>query len=109
MNETKITAGHNDLGTLANDARSLITASTDVASQKLGDARQRVVETVEIAKEAAGHVRDQTVNYAKVTDKAVRQHPYQAMSIAVGVGALVGYLVARRSSRNDNRIAECGD
>ena len=58
MNETKITAGHNDLGTLAKDARSLLTATTDVATEKFGDVRQRVVETVESAKEAAGRVRN---------------------------------------------------
>src|SRR5512140_2244308 len=98
MNETRITAGHNDLGTLAKDARSLLSATTDVASQKFGEARQRVVETVESAKETAGRVRDQAVDYAKATDEAVRQHPYQAMGIAFGVGAILGYLVSRRGS-----------
>jgi ElaB/YqjD/DUF883 family membrane-anchored ribosome-binding protein len=97
------------MSTLAKDARSLISATTDVASQKFGEARQRVVETVESAKETAARFRDQTVDYAKATDEAVRQHPYRAMGIAVGVGALVGYLVPRRCSRNDNRMAECSD
>ena len=109
MNATQKKTGQNDMSTLANDARSLITATTDVASQKLGEARQRIVETVESAKETAGRVRDQAVDYAKATDHAVRQHPYQAIGIAVGVGALVGYLVVRRCSRHDNRMAECGD
>jgi ElaB/YqjD/DUF883 family membrane-anchored ribosome-binding protein len=100
MNETKITAGHNDLGTLAKDARSLISATTDVASQKFGEARHRVVETLGRAKETASRVRDQAVDYAKTADEAVRQHPYQALGIAFGVGAILGYLVSRRGSRN---------
>jgi len=100
MHETKITAGHNNLGTLAQDARSLITATTDVATQKLGDVRQRVVETVKGAKETAGQVRDQAVEYAKAADQAVRKHPYKALGIALGVGAVLGYLVSRRGSRN---------
>jgi ElaB/YqjD/DUF883 family membrane-anchored ribosome-binding protein len=100
MNETKITAGHNDLGALAKDARSLITATAEVATQKLGDVRQRVVETVETAKETAGRVRDQAVDYAKATDEAVHEHPYKAIGIALGVGALLGYLISRRGSRN---------
>ena len=90
----------NDLGTLAKDARSLITATTDVATEKFGDARQRVVETVEGAKETAGRVRDQAVDYAKATDEAVHEHPYKAIGIALGVGALLGCLVSRRGFRN---------
>src|ERR1019366_2005 len=100
MNEGIITAGHNDLGTLAKDARSLITATTDVATQKLGEVRQRVVETVESAEETARRVRDQAVDYAKTADKAVREHPYKAVGIALGVGAILGYLMSRRGSRN---------
>ena len=103
MNETQKLAGHNDLGTLAKDARSLITATTDLATQKVGAAHQRVVETMKNAKETAGQVRDQAVDYVRVTDKAVHEHPYQAMGIALGVGALLGYIVSRRrGSRNSD-------
>ena len=98
MNETQTKTGQNDMGTLAKDARSLITATTDVASHKFGEARQRVAETVESAKETAGRVRDQAVDYAKAADKVMHAHPYQAVGIAVGVGAILGYLVSRRGS-----------
>ena len=100
MNETQIKTGQNDMGTLAKDARSLINATTDVASQKFGEARQRVVEKVENAKEAAGRVRDQAVDYAKAADKAMHQNPYQVLGIAFGIGAIVGYLLSRRGSLN---------
>ena len=78
----------------------LVNATTEVASQKFGEARQRVVEKVESAKDTVGRVRDQAVECAKATDEAVRQHPYQALGIAFGVGALLGYLVSRGGSRN---------
>ena len=101
MNETQIKTGQqNDMSTLAKNARSLVNATTEVASQKFGEARQRVVEKVESAKDAVGRVRDQAVECAKATDEAVRQHPYQALGIAFGVGALLGYLVSRGGSRN---------
>ena len=96
--ETKAIA--NDLGTLAKDARSLITATTDVATERFGDVRQRVVETVTSAKETAGRVRDQAVDYAKAADQAVHEHPYKALGFALGIGAILGYLVSRRGSRN---------
>ena len=101
MNETQIKTGQqNDMSTLAKDARSLVNATTDVASHKFGEARQRVVEKVESVKESAGRVRDQAVDYAEAADEAVRQYPYQALGIAFGVGALLGYLVSGRGSRN---------
>jgi ElaB/YqjD/DUF883 family membrane-anchored ribosome-binding protein len=36
----------------------------------------------------------------KATDQAVHEHPYQAIALGVGVGAILGYLLARRCSRN---------
>ncbi|MDB6015697.1 MAG: hypothetical protein JWR19_186 [Pedosphaera sp.] len=91
----------NDLGSLAEDARALMTATADVAGEKVGDARMRLAAALENGKEIYGRVRDKAVEGAKATDEAVRQNPYQAIGIALGVGALVGYLVARRCSRND--------
>ena len=43
---------------------------------------------------------EKAVEGAKAADEAVHEHPYQAIGIAFGVGALLGYLVARRCSRN---------
>jgi ElaB/YqjD/DUF883 family membrane-anchored ribosome-binding protein len=88
------------MGTLAEDARALMTATADVAGEKVGQARQRLAAALESGKEICGHVRDKAVQGAKAADEAVREHPYQAIGIALGVGALLGYLVARRCSRN---------
>jgi ElaB/YqjD/DUF883 family membrane-anchored ribosome-binding protein len=88
----------NDKGTLAEDARALMTATADVAGEKVSEARKRLAAALERAKEIAGRVREKAVEGAKVTDKAVHEHPYQAIGIALGVGVLLGYLVARRCS-----------
>jgi len=91
----------NDLGTLAQDAHALMTATADVAGEKVGEARKRLAVALERAKEMAATVREKAVAGAKVADQAVHEHPYQAIAIGVGVGALIGFLVARRcSSRN---------
>jgi ElaB/YqjD/DUF883 family membrane-anchored ribosome-binding protein len=92
-------ATSNDMGTLAEDARALMAATADVAGEKVGEARKRLAAALDSAKEIAGRVRDKAVDYAKATDEAVHEHPYQAIGIALGVGALIGYLVARRGSR----------
>jgi ElaB/YqjD/DUF883 family membrane-anchored ribosome-binding protein len=92
--ETQATV--NDLGTLAEDARELLTATADVAGDKVGQARKRLAAALESAKHIAGNVRDKAVAGAKVADQTVRENPYQAIAIGVGVGAVIGYLIARR-------------
>ncbi|HVU08979.1 MAG TPA: DUF883 family protein [Verrucomicrobiae bacterium] len=92
----------NDPGTVAEDARDLLAATADVAGEKVSEARNRLAAALERAKEIAGNVRDKAVAGAKITDQAVRENPYQAVIIGVGVGALIGYLLGRRCSRKDD-------
>jgi ElaB/YqjD/DUF883 family membrane-anchored ribosome-binding protein len=90
----------NDPGSLAEDARALMAATADVAGEKVGEARNRLAAALERGKEIYGRVREKAVEGAKAADEAVHEHPYQAIGIALGVGALIGFLVARRCSRH---------
>ena len=96
----EIQAISNDMGTLAEDARTLMAATADVAGEKVGDARKRVAAALERGREIYGRVKEKAVEGAKAADEAVHEHPYEAIGIALGVGALIGYLVAHRCSRN---------
>ena len=89
------------MGTLAEDARALMTATADVAGEKVSEARKRLAAALESGKELYGRVRDKTVEKAMAVDETVREHPYQAMGIALGVGVLLGVLLTRRSHRRD--------
>ena len=89
-----------DVGQLAEDARALMAATADVAGEKVGEARKRLAAALESGKEIAGNVRDKVVQGAKAADQTVRANPYQAIAIGVGVGALLGYLIGRRCSRD---------
>jgi len=86
-------------GSLAEDARALLTATAEVAGGKVAEARARLAVALENARDMAGNVRDKAIAGAKATDKVVRKHPYKAIAIAVGTGALVGTVLARRQSR----------
>ena len=90
----------NDMARLVEDARALITATADVAGEKVSKARQRLAAALDGGKSIFGRVKEKAVGGAKATDEAVHKHPYQAFGIAFGVVALIGYLVARRWSRN---------
>jgi ElaB/YqjD/DUF883 family membrane-anchored ribosome-binding protein len=82
-----------DLSNLADDARALLVATAGVAGEKVEEARTRLGVALE-------NVRDKAVRGAKAVDEAVREHPYQVAAIGVGVGALIGYMLARRCCSN---------
>ena len=90
------------MGQLAEDAQALMAATADVAGEKVAEARKRVAAALERGKEICGRAREKVVEGAKAADEAVHEHPYQAIAIGVGVGALIGYLVARRCACNRN-------
>ena len=100
MNKTR-QAPNNDLDTLADDARALMAATADVAGEKVSEARKRLSEALENGKEIYGRVRDKAIDGAKAADQAVHEYPYQAIGIALAVGALAGYVIASR--RNGSR------
>jgi len=64
-----------------------------------GQLRASLENVVERAKEVCERLQNQTTAAAKATDKTVREHPYQAMGIAFGLGVLIGVLASR--SRKD--------
>jgi len=84
----------NDIGSLAEDARALMAATADVAGEKVGEARKRLAAALENA-------RIKAVQGAKAVDEAVHEHPYQAIAIGMGLGAVIGYLLARRGNGRD--------
>ena len=93
-------APSNDMHSLAEDARALMAATADVAGEKVSDARKRLGAALERSKELYGRVREKAVEGAKAADQTVREHPYQSIAIAFSVGALLGFLVSMRCSRN---------
>ncbi len=75
-------------------------ATADATSEKVKEARGRLAAALERSKEICGCVREKVVAGAKAADEAVHEHPYQAIAIGVGVGALISYLLGRRCSRD---------
>lgn len=85
---------------LIEDARALVDATGDVAGEKIREARQRLTEALESGRVACGEMRDKAVQQADAANVVVHAHPYQAIGIAFGVGAVLGFLGANRSSGN---------
>ena len=87
-----------DPGTLMDEAQDALAATAEVAEGKVAAARERLSAALERGREMWGTVQDRTVQGAKATDQAIRNNPYQALAIAFGVGALVGFLLTRRNN-----------
>ena len=100
--EQTIQATVNDIGQLADDARALMAATADVAGDKVSEARKRLAAALDSGKELYGRAKVKAVEGAKVADEKVRANPYQAIAIGVGVGAIIGYLVASRCNCKSN-------
>ena len=71
-------------------------ATANHAGEKVVELRERLSTALESAKVTAQRLEEKTIEAAKATDRVVREHPYQSIGIAFGVGLLIGVLVARK-------------
>jgi len=89
-----------DSKTLADEAHGLLEATANVAAEKVTAARKRLTEALASAKECAKdtyhQVEDKARAGARQADTVIRGHPYESIAVALGVGALLGMLIARR-------------
>jgi len=54
---------------------------------------------IERAKDTCERLEEKAAAAARATDKAIKNHPYEAIGVALGLGLLIGVLVMR--SRKD--------
>jgi ElaB/YqjD/DUF883 family membrane-anchored ribosome-binding protein len=85
-----------DAHTLAEDARALLDATSEITDQKIAEARQRLTNALNTGNELCDRLQEKAYQGAEAVDQAVRSHPYQALAISFGLGALVSYLITRR-------------
>lgn len=85
-----------DINLVLHDAEELLKATENANSETVTEVRRRLASAVESAKAAYERLKDKTVKAAQTTDHAIREHPYESIGIACGVGLLIGILVGRR-------------
>jgi ElaB/YqjD/DUF883 family membrane-anchored ribosome-binding protein len=84
-----------DLRLVAQDAEDLIRATAGEVNEKTKQARARLTQTLEKARETAQELQVKAAEKAKVADEVIREHPYESMGIAFGLGLLLGVIVNR--------------
>src|SRR4051794_1020229 len=85
-----------ELSALSHDARAFMAATTDVAGQNANEARQRLTAALANAQQTCTRFRDQVLDKGRQMDLGVRNSPYQAIGIALGLGLLIGLLRGTR-------------
>ena len=89
-----------DLQMLARDAQDLLKATAGDVSQKGQEVRARLSATLERAKATCDELQERTMATAKAAakkaDAVVRDHPYESIGLAFGVGLLLGVLIGRK-------------
>jgi ElaB/YqjD/DUF883 family membrane-anchored ribosome-binding protein len=85
-----------DLKQVVRDAEELLKATAGEAGEQVKEVRGRLSTALASAKATCEHLQDKTVEAAKATDHVIREHPYESIGVAFGVGLLIGVLVGRR-------------
>ncbi|MHB8347853.1 MAG: DUF883 family protein [Acidiferrobacterales bacterium] len=89
-----------DFKALTADTEELLRASAALTGERASAARARVEERLRAAKDAVGEFSGDFFERGRATaeaaDRTVRDHPWESVAVAAGVGFLLGMLTARR-------------
>jgi ElaB/YqjD/DUF883 family membrane-anchored ribosome-binding protein len=85
-----------DLKRIVIDSEALLHATKDAVGDKAQQVRERLTDALESAKRTCHRLEEKAVEGAKAADKTIRDHPYQSIGVAFGVGLLIGVLVTRK-------------
>lgn len=73
----------------ANDLTGRAKETSAKLAQKIDSAKIRL-------KELEGVAREKVVEGARETDRVIREHPYESIGVAFGLGLLIGILLNRK-------------
>ncbi len=85
-----------DLRSAMHEAEDALKATAGQSGDRVSEIRSRLTAALESAKATCQRLEEKTVAAAKATDRVIRDHPYESIGVAVGLGLLIGVLVARK-------------
>lgn len=84
-----------DLKVLIQDSEELLAATAENAGERLKEVRGRLSHALSNAKGTAKELEAKAIEKAKQADRVIRDHPYQSIGVAFGVGVLLGIVIGR--------------
>src|SRR5215467_221528 len=85
-----------DLKAVVHDGEELLKAGVHDLTERGVAARERLAAALDAARETRRKLEGRVRAGAQATDRVVREHPYQSVGAAFGVGLLFGILLNRR-------------
>ena len=85
-----------DLKRVVRDSEELLQSSAGVVGEKAHEMRERLAQTLESAKATCRRLEEKAIEGARATDRVIREHPYESLGVAFGIGLLIGVLVTRK-------------
>lgn len=99
-----------DLKTLISDTEALVKATAQDVRDETKEIHARVTAALERAKTTYAELQQQGAETGKAVvkraDSIIREHPYQTIGIALGVGLLLGLLAMRRDPRGPKILTD---
>jgi ElaB/YqjD/DUF883 family membrane-anchored ribosome-binding protein len=96
VNEVTVRKLVEDFKVVIQDAEALVKATAGDLSEKAREARTRLLASLESSKETFLKVEEKALAGARATDRVIRDHPYESIGVAFGIGLLIGVLINRR-------------
>ncbi len=85
-----------DLKRIVQDSEALLHATRDTVGDKAQEVRERLTDALDAAKRTCHRLEDKAIEGVKAADRTIRDHPYQSIGVAFGIGLLIGVLVTRK-------------
>ena len=85
-----------DLKRIVGDSEQLLENSAEILSEKAQAVGHSLAEKYESVKDAGRKAGKKVVGGAQAADRVIRDHPYYAVAVGIGLGAVIGALLRRR-------------
>ncbi len=85
-----------DLKAVVRDGEELLKAGAQDLSERGMAARERLAAALEVAKDTRRKLEEKARAGVQATDELIREHPYQSIGVAFGIGMLLGVLLNRK-------------
>ena len=81
---------------VSEDAEQFVKETASGLGDKAREARARLAASLASARTNLSKLNEKAMESAKEADHVIRDHPYQSIGVAFGIGILIGVLVTRK-------------